>query len=212
MNDAQRKIERYRVRAIQWSTQGDADALIDELIAELAALLAQSTPPPREPTPIVKIPVIESELLGRLYAAEEDYTTEWGNGELYGRAADAIRRLMWALHWVAARSGNGLLMAPRDLPLEGFVRDEIALVDAKPEDDAAPDSAAPAIDGASVRRRTAPFTAEEFLAKDDAARVSAARYDELLAAAQADAPEGEPCSQHRTYERHCALCNGATTP
>jgi hypothetical protein len=33
-----------------------------------------------------------------------------------------------------------------------------------------------------------------------------------LAVAQADAPTDTPCSQHRTYERHCALCNGATTP
>jgi hypothetical protein len=105
------------------------------ILDRAAARIAQSTPPPARE--IVKIPAIDSELVRRLYAAEEDYTTEWGSGELYGQAADAMRRLIWALHWVATRSTNGLLMAPRDLPMEGFVRDEIAAVDA------APDSAAP---------------------------------------------------------------------
>jgi hypothetical protein len=130
MNDAQRKIvERLINRIINAGSSFAPDPLV--YTDALRALLAQSTPPPARE--IVKIPAIDSELVRRLYAAEEDYTTEWGSGELYGQAADAMRRLIWALHWVATRSTNGLLMAPRDLPMEGFVRDEIAAVDAAPD-------------------------------------------------------------------------------
>jgi hypothetical protein len=137
MNDAQRKsrADDCRIALAYINTlprDGTApDFLLRMIVSEYAALLAQSTPPPARE--IVKIPAIDSELVRRLYAAEEDYTTEWGSGELYGQAADAMRRLIWALHWVATRSTNGLLMAPRDLPMEGFVRDEIAAVDAAPD-------------------------------------------------------------------------------
>jgi hypothetical protein len=48
----------------------------------------------------------------------------------------------------------------------------------------------------------------------DYRRISGEEAEALraLLAAKADARDPVPCSQHRTYERHCALCNGATTP
>ena len=197
MNDAQRKIvepaealrlivaayDAYRRRGVAPAPTEYAD-VVAAIDAGRAALLAQSTPPPARE--IVKIPAIESELVRRLYAAEEDYTTEWGSGELYGQAADAMRRLIWALHWVATRSTNGLLMAPRDLPMEGFVRDEIAAVDA------APDSAAPpcACEEPHLRGRHTP---------------QRCYVDMEQPAAQADAPEGERCPR-------CTLPLGHDSP
>jgi hypothetical protein len=178
MNDAQRKIvetlaEEFGQWPDEWFVFSGARENMGyqhgELAIALRALLAQSTPPPARE--IVKIPAIDSELVRRLYAAEEDYTTEWGSGELYGQAADAMRRLIWALHWVATRSTNGLLMAPRDLPMEGFVRDEIAAVDA------APDSAAPPTSCVEYERCLTP-------------EICVAQGHCSYAAAQADAPEG----------------------